>query len=124
MSTRSGDAPAPAVAHAEAGAEAWRAAGRHQLRAEADHADFYALAGEVVTTLAALDDLLRVLRSQVAGYAEGRPVYDDTGQVSVVRRLQGAVSAIEAAQTRLAQAHEAVNEFWSAIGHIGVEVQP
>lgn len=124
MSTPSGDEPAPAVAHAEAGTDAWRAAARHQLPATADHADFYALACEVVTTLGALDDLFRVLRSQVAGYAQGRSVYDDTGRVSATRRLQQAVSAIEATQTRLAQTYEAANEFWSAIGHIGVEVQP
>lgn len=114
------DETAPAVARAEAASEAWRAAARHQREAAADHVDFYALGGEVTTTLRALDDLLGVLRRQVGGYGDGRCVYDDTGRTSAVDRLQEAVSAIEVAQTRLAETHELVNAFWSAIGHIGV----
>ncbi len=110
----------PALTRAEVASEAWRAAARHQREAEPDHADFYALGGEVTTTLRALDDLFGVLRRQVGGYGDGRCVYDDTGRVSAIGRLQEAVSAIEVAQTRLAETHEMVNAFWSAIGHIGV----
>ncbi len=115
---------APAVTRAEAGSEAWRAAARHQRNAEPDHADFYALGGEVVTTLRALDDLFGVLRRQVGGYGEVRCLYDDTGRISAVGRLQEAVSAIEVAQTRLAETDQLVNAFWSAIGHIGVRHAP
>ena len=118
------DESALAVARAEAASEAWRAAARHQRDAVADHADFYALAGEVTTTLRALDDLFRVLRRQVGGYGGGRCLYDDTGRISAVGRLQEAVSAIEGAQTRLAEADQLVNAFWSAIGHIGVRHAP
>jgi hypothetical protein len=114
------DETAPAVSRAEQASEAWRAAARHQRQAAADHADFHALGGEVTTTLRALDDLFGVLRRQVSAYGDGRCLYDDTGRVSAVGRLQEAVSAIEVAQTRLAETEQLVNAFWSAIGHIGV----
>ena len=48
----------------------WEDAVRLQRWATPDHADFYALAGEMVATLHALDDLAQVLRRQVAGYAD------------------------------------------------------
>ena len=53
-----------------AGTAAWEDAVRLQRWATADHADFYALAGEMVATLYALDDLAQVLGRQVAGYAD------------------------------------------------------
>jgi hypothetical protein len=118
------DEQAPAVKYAEAGAEAWRAAARHQLRAPVDHSDFYALAGHAVTTLHALDDLFRLLHGQVAGYAAGRAVYDDTGNTTPRERLAEAAAEIDAARTELNQAQRAANRFWSAIGHIGVEAGP
>ncbi len=124
MNSYRDDKTAPAVARAETGSKAWRAAARQQLGAVADHADFYALGGEVVTTLHALDDLFGVLRRQVGGYGEGRCLYDDTGRISAVGRLQEAVSAIEVAQTRIAETDQLVNAFWSAIGHIGVRHAP
>lgn len=124
MNSYRDDKSAPAVARAEIGSKAWRAAARQQLGAVADHADFYALAGEITTTLRALDDLLGVLRRQVGGYGEGRCLYDDSGRISALGRLQEAVSVIEAAQTRLAEADQLVNAFWSAIGHIGVRHAP
>ena len=120
MTGRQHNGTAPAVTRAETASAAWRAAAHHQREAVADHADFYALSGEMTTTLRALDDLLRVLRHQVSGYGDGRCLYDDTGQISAVGRLQEAVSAIEVAQTRLAETEQLVNAFWSAIGHIGV----
>ncbi len=124
MNSYRDDKTAPAVARAETGSKAWRAAARHQLGAVADHADFYALAGEMATTLCALDALLGVLRRQVGSYGDGRCLYDDTGRISAVGRLQEAVSAIEVAQTRLAETNAQVNAFWSAIGHIGVGHAP
>ncbi len=114
----------PAVSYAEAGAEAWRAAARHQLRAPADHGDFYALAGCAVTTLHALDDLFHLLREQVAGYAAGRAVYDDTGHTPPRERLTEAAAEIDATRSGLHHAQRAANRFWSAIGHIGVEAGP
>jgi hypothetical protein len=113
-----------AVTYAESGAEAWRAAARHQLGAPADHADFYALAGCAVTALHALDDLFQVLGEQVAGYAAGRTVYDDTGHTTPRERLAEAAAEIDATRSGLHQAQSAANRFWSAIGHIGVEARP
>jgi hypothetical protein len=118
------NARTPALAQAETGAEAWRTAVRHQLRAPGVHADFYALAGAAVLTLHALDDLFRILDTQVAGYATGRPVYDDTGEIHPVERLHQARAEIDATRHGLHRAERAANGFWSAIGHIGIEAQP
>src|SRR4051812_29403458 len=80
-----------AVGRAEWAASAWEDAVRLQRWAPADPAHFYTLAGEVVRTLDALDDLARVLGRQVAGYAQGRAVYDDTREVDPRVRLTAAV---------------------------------
>jgi hypothetical protein len=55
---------------------------------------------DVAATLHALDDLVRVLRGQVAGYVSAqrlrdRTVYDDTGQVDPAQRLQVAVAQLD-----------------------------
>src|SRR3954469_24467206 len=88
-----GDLPVgpEAVARGEAGVAAWEDVVRLQRWAVADHADFYALAGLVVGTLYALEDLAGVLERQVAGYgqtqqAQGRQLYDDTPQVDPAER--------------------------------------
>ncbi len=116
----------PAAQRAEAGATAWRDAARLQLSATPDHADFYALAGEMVATLHALDDLVRVLRGQVAGYVQAqrlrdRTVYDDTRTVDPAERLEVAVVQLDEVTSATVTATNWVNLFWSAIGHIGVE---
>jgi hypothetical protein len=113
-----------ALAHAETVAEAWRTAVRHQLRAPADHAEFYALAGAAVLTLHALDDLFGILGTQVAKYATGRPVYDDSGEIDPLERLHQARAEINATRRGLHRAVRAANGFWSAIGHIGIEALP
>ncbi len=118
------DQRSPALMQAETGTEAWRTAARHQIRAAADHADFYALAGAAVITLHALDDLFGILGTQLAEYATGRPVYDDTGEIDPVERLRQARAEIEATRHGLRRAERAANGFWSAIGHIGIEAQP
>ena len=110
-----------AAARAERGTAGWEDAARLQRWATADHADFYALAGEVVRTLDALDDLARVLGRQVAGYAQGRAVYDDTREVDPRVRLTDAVAELAQLSNALFVAERAANRFWSAIGHIGVD---
>jgi hypothetical protein len=86
-----------------------------------NHTDFYALAAEMVVTLQAFDDLAQVLRWQVAGYAHGPTLYDDTHTVDPAVRLSEA--AVELG--RLIEYGQAPsNRFWSAIGHIGVEATP
>jgi hypothetical protein len=116
-----------AVVHAEAGAQAWRAAARVQRSARAGHSDFYAIAGCLVETVQAVHDLAQVLAAQVRGYAAGLPselqVYDDTRTFSPQQRLEQAAIELEAVAAHLGQAAFRGNGFWSAIGHIGVEVR-
>ena len=111
-----------AVQHAETGAAAWRTVARAQRVAAPDHADFYAVAGELVETLHALQDVASVLRRQVAGYGEGRRVYDDSATVDPALRLATAADRLELLRVALDPACEHANAFWSQIGHIGVEV--
>lgn len=110
--------------HAETAALEWQAAVAAQRVAVPDHADFYALAAEIVPTLHALQDLANVLRRQVTGYADGRAVYDDSREVDPVLRLAEAAGQLALLRDRLAAAQEHANGFWSAISHIGIEVQP
>src|SRR3954471_17174260 len=86
---------AGAVARAEAGVNGWEDAVRLQRWATPDHADFYALAGEIVSTLYALDDLAQVLRRQVAAYEQGRRIYDDTRRFDPAVRLAEAVADLD-----------------------------
>ncbi|WP_239028567.1 hypothetical protein [Pseudonocardia acidicola] len=111
-----------AVARARDGAEAWTDVVRYQRGAVPDHTDLYALAGELVQTLYALQDLAVVLRGQVAGYAAGRAVYDDCHQVDPARRLAEAAGLLALTRDALGVAGQRASGFWSAIGHIGVEV--
>ncbi|MBN9102333.1 MAG: hypothetical protein J0I49_30175 [Pseudonocardia sp.] len=120
---RAEDGRSHAVRRAVAGAEAWREVVHAQRVATPDHADFYALAGEMVETLRVLDSLVGVLAGQVAGYGGGRAVYDDEG-ADPACRLRSAVLALVVTRDELAQGERAANEFWSAIGHIGVETGP
>ena len=116
-----------AVVHAEAGAQAWRAAARVQRSARAGHSDLYAMAGCVVETVQAVQDLAQVLAGQVRTYAAGLPpelqVYDDTRTFPPQQRLEQAAIELEAVASHLGQAGFRANGFWSAIGHIGVEVR-
>ena len=117
---------AQAVRRAEAGTSGWDDACRLQRWATPDHADFYALAGEIVSTLHGLEDLARVLGRQVAGYARaqqnrGQRVYDDTRQKDPQHRLAEAATELDILADRLRSAERAANSFWSTIGHIGVE---
>ena len=80
--------------HADLGATSWVQAVRAQLDAAPDHADFYALAGEMAATLSALQDGANVLRRQVARYGEGRDVYDDTRTVDPHARLAEAAELL------------------------------
>lgn len=119
------DGRAPAVIAAERGAELWTDVVRLQRWTDPDHADIYAIAGELVATLNAFDDLATVLVRQISGYGEGRALYDDTYQIDPAERLAEAVRQLRSAQTDIRDAGAAANRFWSAIGHVGVvEVAP
>ena len=69
-----------------------------------------------------------MLASQVRTYAAGLPpelrVYDDTRTFPPQQRLEQAAIELEAVASHLGQAAFRGNGFWSAIGHIGVEVRP
>jgi hypothetical protein len=112
------------VRRAEAGTGGWEDAVRLQRWATPDHPDFYALAGEMVATLRALDDLARVLRRQVAGYAQRRALYDDTHTVDPQIRLSEAAVELGRLTEYVQAAQSPANRFWSAIGHIGTGVTP
>lgn len=107
-----------AIAHANAGASAWRSAVHAQLGSAASHSDFYLFGADLVETLRAVDGLLSVLERQVGRYAEGRDLYDDAGSDPVVR-IQEATEHLRIMRARLAEAERAGNAFWSAVGHIG-----
>jgi hypothetical protein len=114
-----------ALRQAHIGAQAWREAVHAQQVARAHHADFYALAAAMVETLGAVESLALVLIRQVDGYvdsqADGEHVYDDTRVVDPRVRLDAAADFLRVLIGRVSAASAAVNEFWSAIGHIGVE---
>jgi hypothetical protein len=119
---RPGDDERPeAVRQADAGSWAWHAVVHAQRTATLDHADFYALTGAVVDTLRALESLAGLLARQVGGYGEGRALYDDEGGDPAVR-LAEAARQVSVCGQHIAAAERAANRFWSAIGHIGVEV--
>lgn len=109
-----------AVQRAERGADAWRDVVNAQLGARPAHADWYALAGEMVETLRVLDSLSGMLARQVLDYGTGRAFYDDEG-ADPAHRLRCAVLALAETRQGLAEAERAANRFWSAIGHVGVE---
>jgi len=113
-----------ALRSAEASATGWAETVEHQQEATPRHADFYALAGEVVATLYALDDLTVVLARQVGDYGQGRALYDDTRTTDPADRLTEAVGSLRAVHVALGAVTPAVHAFWNAIGHIGVEAAP
>ncbi len=119
--TPADDTRAPAVVRAEQATDAWGDVARLQRWAAPRHADFYALAGELVGTLHAVEDLTRVLAQQVAGYGTGRALYDDTRAVDPVARLVQARTQLDAGLDAVRTASSRLNEFWSSVGYIGVE---
>lgn len=122
--TESEDRPV-AVRQAEAGAAAWREVVHAQRSATHKHADFYALAGSLAETLAAVRSLAGVLARQVATYGDGLAaglrVYDDSRAVDPRERLVEASVEAEAIAEALGAAEWSTQRFFSAISHIGVE---
>ncbi len=102
------------AAQRRSGVHAWAETVEHQQDAARRHADFYALAGELVATLYALNDLTVVLAAQVGGYGQGRVLYDDTRTVDPAARLADAVQCLRDVRAALGPATAAANAFWSA----------
>jgi hypothetical protein len=115
-----------AAAAGENGARWWATAARVQraTRSEAlDHAEFYDLAAELVATLRTLEDLADTLARQSAGYGTGRRLRDDAGG-DPAERLGRAVAEASALRIDLAAALRDGERFWSAVGHVGLELPP
>jgi hypothetical protein len=115
-----------AVAAGENGARWWATAARGQraTRSEAlDHSGFYDLAAELVATLRVLEDLADTLARQTAGYGTGRRLRDDTGR-DPAERLSRAMAEATALRIDLAAAVADGERFWSAVGHIGLDLPP
>ena len=86
------------------------------------------MAGCLVETVQAVQDLAGVLAAQVRGYAASLPpelrVYDDTRTYPPQQRLDAGRDRAAGLASHLGQAAQRANAFWSAIGHIGVEETP
>jgi hypothetical protein len=111
---------------AERGAGAWTAATAAQRTARPDHAGFYGLAAELVTTLRQLDGLCDILTQQIAGYGRtvserGYALRDDEPGHDPGERIAVASSWAAKTRTHLAAAERAANQMWSEVGHIAVE---
>lgn len=120
MSTDNDSSGRPvAVVHAEIGGDAWRSVVHAQQSATPDHADWYAITGEVVDTLRGLASLTSVLAHQVANYGAGRALRDDAG-MRPSDRLSAAVSHAAQLRAELDRAERTANLFWSEIGHIAL----
>ena len=114
-----------AAAAAETGSRWWALAARTQRTKRGDtvdHADLYGLAGEVVATLRALDELAGVLARQTAYYGVGRALRDDEG-ADPAERIDQAASAADALGADVVGAARHANAYWSAIGHIGLDLR-
>jgi hypothetical protein len=114
----------PALAAAETAARWWSTAvaAQRAVRAEAfEHADFYDLAAEAVGTLRSLEDLAALLARQVGSYGAGRNLRDDAGGDPSARMVR-AVAEVSALRIAVAGAVGEGERFWSAIGHIGLEL--
>ena len=116
----------PAVTAAAAATHWWQAATCAERAVRPDlleHADFYDLAAEMVTTLRSLEDLAEVLSGQVGSYGTGRTLRDDTG-ADPQARLVRAVGEVTALRVSLTGAVAEGERFWSAVGHIGLDLEP
>ena len=114
----------PAVTAAATAAHWWHAATSAQraVRREAlEHADFYDLAAEMVTTLRSLEGLAEVLAGQVGSYGNGRVLRDDSG-ADPRARLVRAVGEVTALRVSLCGAVADGERFWSVVGHIGLDL--
>lgn len=114
----------PAVVAAETAAHWWSSAvaAQRSVRPGAlEHADFYDLAAEAVATLRSIEDLAELLSRQVGGYGAGRVLRDDAG-CDPAARLMRAVGDVSALRIAVASAVAEGERFWSAIGHIGLEL--
>lgn len=107
------------VRHAESGTAGWREAARAIHSAQLDHGAMYQLGAQLSETLRAIEQVARSLDGQVARYGKGRSLRDDEGG-DPVERVRVAAWGLHDVILGLSRATEGANQFWSAIGHIGL----
>lgn len=108
---------------AERARDLWEEAVRIERTADPDHGEWYAIARDMVGTLWALQSMAGLLKGRVAKYDHDRIVRDDAG-VDPAARLAECRALLVELEATLTSAEASANGFWSAIGHVGVEVQP
>lgn len=112
-----------AVELAGAARDSWEEAVRVERTADPDHGEWYSIGGELLGTLRAVEDMTRLLSQRITRYGDDRILRDDEGQ-DPEQRITEAVEELAALSGHLWAAGESANVFWSAIGHVAVEVQP
>lgn len=116
--------PSDPVAAACLGRDALEVAAAHQfVEDDPGHEQFYDYGRELVSTLNALDDLTVTLTAQVARYGDHQLLRDDAG-AHPADRLASAHGHLAELHAALTTATGHANQFWSTIGHIGVDVDP
>lgn len=101
-----------------------RAAGTSQQQdRDPAHEDFYTWGWALSELTARVHDIGQVLERQVASYGSRRILRDDEG-VDPTIRLQEASHQLQEMMIALERANRAARAYHSAIGHIGVEVDP
>lgn len=101
----------------------WEEAVRIERTADPEHGTWYAIAGEMVGTLQALQSMTTLIANRLASYDEGRTVLDDEGR-DPAARLDECNAQLTELEAILLSADSAANAFWSSVGHVGVEVAP
>jgi len=109
------------VQFAEQGANTWRSAVHAQLAATPNHADLYAITGEIVDTLRSLESLARLTGRQVAGYGDDHVLRDDEPGHDPAERLVEVGHQAEQLANVVATAERIANLLWSEISHIAIE---
>lgn len=87
------------------------------------HEDFYVWGWALSELTARLQDGARVLGRQVAGYGDRRILRDDEDEDPAARLVE-AGEHLAALVSALDQANRAARLYHSAVGHIGVQVDP
>lgn len=113
-----GRAGAPEAA--DAGTTAWRQVASRLRAADADHGDWYAVAGEMVATVRALEDVAAAVIGQVICYGHDHELRDDEGR-DPHERLADVVRGLRRFAEQLCDSEFDLHQAWSASGHIAVE---
>lgn len=95
---------------------------RQQQDRDPSHEDFYAWGWALSDLTVRLQDVGQLLSRQVASYGERRILRDDEGTDPHGRLLEACAHLDEMAAA-LGAAHNSAGLYFSAISHIGVEVQ-